>query len=1287
MKKKLLSLVLLLIVAVGGAQAQSSGNWSDEGNRDTSWGSDYASSTEFAITTPEQLAQFAFMVNNGSDFSGKTVTLNQCEEKAPFGDQVWTYDYYDIRDYNWTPIGTADHPFNGTFNGNGKEVNYVKIDDDAATYQGLFGYVGTAGAIISTTVRMSTITAASQVGAIAGYNGGTMTNCVVTDITITGSSYAGAIVGQNAGTMTSCYAIASGSMKAIGVSGSATGQDLADQGQSLWKISGSNIEVSKGNETGTTVGNAVFYDDGIQYNYYHYYKTGTTATVTYTKEGYNATFSVSGEGASISGNVVTVGTADVTVTVESTSPAEWSGTGIADDPYLIYNREQLDMLATRVNSGGDYNDKCYRLESDLDYDGITYTAIGTLAYPFTGTFDGNGHEIEGPQISLQSTQYQGIIGYNKGTIKNLKVSNPYILGGDYSGGIAGYNEGTIENCRVDNERGVFYGEDGHHSYGGIAGYNKGTISYCICAASVESNSNATYTATKVGGIVGHNNVVGNVNNCLYLGRIVDGTEYVGAIAGLNEGGLNSNFYHNNKYKTYDDDNIGTTVLGVGTSGSKTGTNPDVAAKAKVLKLPEGGTSSKPYGATVSGTATYVTTNNPNGMALSVYSNGILFRDTYFASSNGLSTAFYTAATTVELEAINVPSGYAATFTTTSDGASFNGNTLTVGTDVTEVSVSAQRIPAADSWLADGVRASSFSTTGDNSITITSAAELGLLAYNVNFASETYSGYTITIGADVINLDGHAWEPIGYGLSSGGMGYGGGSSSPSGFLGTFDGAGKAILNMNVNGSTYVGLFSNVQSGATVKNVLLSAPQVKGEMVVGAIAGSVSGTLENCHVINGNVELASSEYAMYIGGIAGQVSGGSIKGCTVKETNIYPVVASAQGIGGIVGSVSPGMGYTLVPATLKDCLFAGNIFKKEGNAYVGAIAGMNQDYSAYGEDPNTITNNYYIDGNSPLPSVTPNTTLYGINGADVTDGAELAYEYDGATAPEGIGTAGTQYDYNGVIPYTNGILYGKFYVPIAPVTKDITLNDTEDNSTILQNYKGIDGMNVTLNRTFYKDGSWNTICLPFGIEDINAAGCPLAGGELWQLVEQGDDADTGLDDEGTLTLNFEDCKDVDTNSTTLAAGYSYLIRWANTGKTISNPVFNDVTITATSPIADTFGQVSFVGTFAKQTFEAENRSVLLLGAANTLYWPQPSGGEIPSIGAFRAYFLLDGINAGNSESPVRAFVLNFGEDETNGISTTKGTNSNGTWYDLSGRRLSGKPTQHGMYINNGRKVVIN
>lgn len=52
------------------------------------------------------------------------------------------------------------------------------------------------------------------------------------------------------------------------------------------------------------------------------------------------------------------------------------------------------------------------------------------------------------------------------------------------------------------------------------------------------------------------------------------------------------------------------------------------------------------------------------------------------------------------------------------------------------------------------------------------------------------------------------------------------------------------------------------------------------------------------------------------------------------------------------------------------------------------------------------------------------------------------------------------------------------------------------------------------------------------------------------------------------------------------------------------------------------------------------------------------------------------------------LNFDDDAT-GISATlndKGQMINDKWYDLSGRRLNGAPTTKGVYINNGKKMII-
>lgn len=1288
----------LLMAGVTGVKAEVTGSWSDY--RDATWGTDYESASTFTIANAEQLAQFAYMVNNGSDFSDKTVTLEG--KIVQMGDSPYDSFSCYLSYYNWVPIGTADHPFLGTFNGNGKTINSVTITGENS-YQGLFGYIGEGATVRNLVIDGCSFSGSG--GAVVGYNyKGTVQNCVVSEATINGSTYVGNIIGKNEGTVISCYSIDCGTTLSLGVENSVTGADVADQAQCLYKIVGDDNPLDDdefSTSTGTkleTLGSYSFYDDGIQDNYYHYYKSGTQVTITSNMPGYDVTFAATG--ATISGNVVTIGTSDVTLSVDTKTMAEWEGAGTVESPYIIYTNEQMNLLATRVNAGtGNYASAYYKLGSDIDYSGkLGYVSIGTSTYPFTGTFDGNGHVVDGLQTIRKdetnpyATEYTGLFGYvgNGGVVKNVKVDDPYMMGGNYTGGIVGYNLGTIDNCRINGERGVLYGEqevqstNERHSYGGIAGYNGGTIQNCVSAATIGSYTNVDWERHKVGGIVGHNANTGTVRNCLYLGYNLpdkEGNTYIGAIAGQNEGTLTGNLYRNNKYRSdglSSYDNVGTTIKGVGAGTGVTGEDTEGAREAKRVFFKNdysmSGIDASKLG--VSGDYTE-TTNNPNSQSLLIYSNGLLFNDAYMAEKTNYQKGktFYTTASSIGLSCDFDIEGYEAIFAIADygEGTALNGTTLTLGTGDVTVKATQHRVPSANSWLAATNRAASFSTISENSITITSAAELGLLAYNVNFGGETYTytGYTITLGAN-IDLAGHTWEPIGYGIEAAMYGTGG-------FLGTFDGAGHIISNMNVDYPMFAGLFSIVPSGATVKNVTISNAQVKGQRYVGVVAGACCGTIENCHVSYGNVELdTDSNNPYYIGGIAGMCGGGSIKGCTVMGTNIKPAVADAMGIGGIVGGISPNQ-YISSTATLMDCLFAGNIQKVEGNTDVGAIVG-----TPVGE--NTITNNYYVDGTNQ--QATPNTGLKAIGGADIENGAERAYAYD--QLPTDIGTAGTQYDYSGVTPYSNGLHYALcYYTPIAPTEMDITLSNNGDNSTLLSTYNGITGKVTLGGRSFNKNGLWYTICLPFTIDDINAKDgdnkyiWPFgdANVEVKQFTEASFNTVNG-----ELSLTFEDCYDSSSQKTTLAAGNPYLIRWSNTSGTIEDPVFNNVTITKTAPIVgDASNGVTFIGTFAGQAFTEDNRSILLIGALNNesiLFYPKAGA----SLGAQRAYFQLDGFTAGDITAGARLF---FGDDDATGINDNGimiNDHEAGAWYTIDGLKLSGKPTRKGLYIHNNRIVNI-
>jgi len=137
-------------------------------------------------------------------------------------------------------------------------------------------------------------------------------------------------------------------------------------------------------------------------------------------------------------------------------------------------------------------------------------------------------------------------------------------------------------------------------------------------------------------------------------------------------------------------------------------------------------------------------------------------------------------------------------------------------------------------------------------------------------------------------------------------------------------------------------------------------------------------------------------------------------------------------------------------------------------------------------------------------------------------------------------------------------------------------------------------------------------------------------------------------------------------------------------ITDPVFTNVTIDATMRDVDTAdGTVTFKGSYDYLTFAAEDKSVLFLGEDNTLYWPESGA----SIGAFRAYFQLN-----DPSTLVRSFVLNFEDEETQGISAQPMFNvqcsmfNEEAWYTLNGVKLDKMPTRKGLYIKNGRKVVI-
>ena len=239
-----------------------------------------------------------------------------------------------------------------------------------------------------------------------------------------------------------------------------------------------------------------------------------------------------------------------------------------------------------------------------------------------------------------------------------------------------------------------------------------------------------------------------------------------------------------------------------------------------------------------------------------------------------------------------------------------------------------------------------------------------------------------------------------------------------------------------------------------------------------------------------------------------------------------------------------------------------------------------------------------------------------------------------------------------------------------------NDGTDNATTIDNAQGVLA-NVTLSgRTLYKDDAWNTLCLPFSMTEEQVAE-QLAPTALKTLESTDyDQAST------TLTLNF-------TDATTIEAGVPYFVKWTN-GEPWVNPVFTNVTIdNALSATTSTYADLN--GIYAPVTLEANNKSVLYLSDNNLLYSPTAD----VTVGAFRAYFTLNGLTAGEptTATGVNTFVLNLGNGEANSIDKIEWSMVNGQWsiedgqwYTVSGVKLQGKPTAKGMYIHQGRKIIV-
>ena len=169
----------------------------------------------YIIMYPSQLDLLASNVNSGTSYFGQYFKL-EADISYPHT-TAWNDD--SSTENNYTAIGTDDHPFQGSFDGDGHTISGIRIyksgSTDADSYQGLFGKVGSYGTVKDLTLTDARITGRYEVGGIVGdlYSNATVQHCHVTQTVAIHAvvDYAqshGGIVGQNDGTINGCTSAA-----------------------------------------------------------------------------------------------------------------------------------------------------------------------------------------------------------------------------------------------------------------------------------------------------------------------------------------------------------------------------------------------------------------------------------------------------------------------------------------------------------------------------------------------------------------------------------------------------------------------------------------------------------------------------------------------------------------------------------------------------------------------------------------------------------------------------------------------------------------------------------------------------------------------------------------------------------------------------------------------------------------------------------------------------------------------------------------------------------------------
>ena len=867
------------------------------GTTDTSWYENNKDATEFSIGTAAELAGLAKLVNDGTNFSGKTIKLT--------ADIRLNNDAVPTSGNQWTPIGKyvssrEKKPFSGTFDGQGHTISglYINLSNRSGNlYQGLFGYC--SGGIVqnlivtgSVAVKGSTRVSIQYVAGIVGYgaNSSAVKNCGFYG-TINVENGSGSCTNKNGGVLghtpskvnatVNCwfYSVDAESKLDVGAKSANCVKLTATEKKDAKKLDTLNTKIP---ETGKQWG----WNEGALYpelidppkivtvkQLFPDYKTAASIKVNEDEK------SLDKNGAYDVGNDTSV----VTIILSGSDDTFYYATSANEKAYgignsgagkltpitegysgklpatLYYGTKEDFEAAAAWNNALSTNGKSVKIKDAAALKALARMVnsgkVSTrgMTINLNADIDLSGIKDWTP-IGTESNPFCGeFIGwyYNNSTrtTSYYTISGLTVDGADNAGLFGVVDGGTIQYVSITDttktienaEKTVSAGTvTGSGNVGSIVGWlRSGTVEKCISTAAVSGGKN-------VGGLVGLTGDVTEVSNSCYFNAASINTPTVGS--GKEATGC---FY----------------LAGTSTFGStvgENGENGDTGAREKiefevgrvtyelngdnlyswrldpVAKLP---TLQRNDPSVVDISQLTLTAEDlPEGATAEIK----LGDENTIVLTNGNTQYVYgTDSVWIPMTVESVTQGYQVIF----DPSPSKGK-LRIGPDYT------YKLTAADiSWYVGH--------ENDMEYTLTTASQLEGFAILVNGTAEgdvSFKDKTIKLGND-IELTG-TWTPIGI------------ASNGHFFEGTFDGQKYTIKDLRVNtDDTYAGLFGYVRYG-TIKNL----------------------------TVEGSVRSTTGNDGANTGGIVGYLYQGTVENCTNKAE----VTAVRGNVGGVVGHAYEGNG---------------------------------------------------------------------------------------------------------------------------------------------------------------------------------------------------------------------------------------------------------------------------------------------------------------------------------------------------------------------------------------------